>query len=180
MSSSSRMKYVWVSEELLCGSWRSGRARRRCRSTCRGPRRRSGWVLRWWVNYQPCRRWWWSTGWHNAYIRFYTLCSRWNCTSWACGWWPADSPSLLHKSTSLRNLCFSCWDKLVEYHFVNLDLPCRLIRKKQWIIFKNYDLIIKITPTFQTFSISTPHFSLPFTCFPSFAHFQIPLSRIIF
>ena len=44
---------------------------------------------------------------------------------------------MMHRNfTSFRNLCFSCCDKFVEYHFVNRDRPCRLIRKKQWIIFK--------------------------------------------
>lgn len=48
----------------------------------------------------------------------------------------------LHKKwrTSLRNFCFSCWERLWLYHLVRRERPCLLIRKKQWIIsiFKCY------------------------------------------
>jgi len=46
--------------------------------------------------------------------------------------------------TSLRIRCFSDWDRLEEYHFVNLDLPWRLIRKKQWIIIQMFCSLIFI------------------------------------
>lgn len=36
--------------------------------------------------------------------------------------------------TSLRIRCFSDWERFSEYHLVSLDLPWRLMRKKQWII----------------------------------------------
>lgn len=39
--------------------------------------------------------------------------------------------SIEPKLTSFKNLCFSCWDKFVEYHLVSRDRPCLLIRKKQ-------------------------------------------------
>lgn len=38
------------------------------------------------------------------------------------------------QGTSLRKRCFYCWVKLDEYHLVRRDLPCLLMRKKQWII----------------------------------------------
>ena len=41
----------------------------------------------------------------------------------------------LCRLTSLRNRCFSICDKFDEYHLVNRDLPCRLMRKKEWIIY---------------------------------------------
>lgn len=42
-------------------------------------------------------------------------------------------------ATSFSNRCFSYWVRLLEYHFVSRDRPCRLIRKKQWIMaFKYY------------------------------------------
>lgn len=37
--------------------------------------------------------------------------------------------------TSLRKRCFSCWERLWEYHLVSLERPCLLIKKKQWIMF---------------------------------------------
>jgi hypothetical protein len=36
--------------------------------------------------------------------------------------------------TSFRMRCFSVWFRFEEYHFVNRERPCRLIRKKQWIM----------------------------------------------
>ena len=39
-------------------------------------------------------------------------------------------------STSLRKRCFSCWEMLLLYHLVRRDLPWRLMRKKQWIMFE--------------------------------------------
>lgn len=38
------------------------------------------------------------------------------------------------RTTSLRMRCFYCCDRFSEYHFVSRERPCRLIRKKQWII----------------------------------------------
>jgi hypothetical protein len=37
-------------------------------------------------------------------------------------------------STSFKIRCFSDWLRFIEYHLVSRDLPCLLIRKKQWII----------------------------------------------
>jgi hypothetical protein len=36
--------------------------------------------------------------------------------------------------TYFKTRCFSAWLKFEEYHLVNLERPCRLIKKKQWII----------------------------------------------
>ena len=48
--------------------------------------------------------------------------------------------SLSPLSTYFRNLCFYFCDMLVEYHLVSRDLPCLLIKKKQWIIIFKYFL----------------------------------------
>lgn len=42
--------------------------------------------------------------------------------------------------TSRKNLCFSFWDMAELYHLVSRDRPCRLIKKKQWIIQNLYFL----------------------------------------
>lgn len=39
-----------------------------------------------------------------------------------------------HRITSFRMRCFYDWLRFDEYHFVNRERPCLLIRKKQWII----------------------------------------------
>lgn len=40
--------------------------------------------------------------------------------------------------TSRRNRCFSFCDMAELYHLVSLERPCRLIKKKQWIMGKYY------------------------------------------
>jgi hypothetical protein len=50
----------------------------------------------------------------------------------------ASDHQLVHlrggRGTSFRMRCFYDWFRFDEYHLVKRERPCRLIRKKQWII----------------------------------------------
>lgn len=56
--------------------------------------------------------------------------------------WISGDHQLVHLHnipiTSFRMRCFSVWLRLEEYHLVKRERPCRLIRKKQWIIMGCY------------------------------------------